>query len=701
METINALKEREVLETPLLLFECELRTGQVERWSTHEVEYEGETYVPRILKHNALETRSLSNDGIDALSRIVLTLANADSHFSQVERAIGWKGAKLTVRFLFFDFALYEAATESVVVFRGAANPPDEITESVLRLSFNNRLGLQRVLLPNVRIQRRCPWIFPATEAQRQEAVDGRAQGRYSALFRCGYSAGVTAGAGNLDAGQPFVGCDYTRAQCEARGMFRQDESGSPTRRFGGLEYLPSDIAVRSYGEKGSHLAGSVENQARYNDFVPLIFGTAWYEPPVAFARNDGNLTHFEVLLGMGEIAGVQKVIVNNVEIPEGRVGADMTATGWYNLACIGNRTGDFNYDFTDSAGNPLGDPYGSMASISVVVPNHVNDGRTLPRIRVMIEGLKLETFDADGSPQGLGFSNNPAWVLLDILRRCGWRRDEMDLSSFAAAAAYCSELIQAADLHGNPVPVPRYQCNLVLRKRRSAADLVRGVRNGAGLYLAYGPGGLLGLYAESSLAVQHPELPEGSNAVQVLAEGWPAYEFGDGSSGVSGILRKDDGSPAIRFWSKQTADTPNRYSVEFQDAFNEYQQDSLSIVDVEDALVAGQEISTPLTALGVPNFSQAARLMRRQLDKDIRGNLFVEFQTSVRAIGLKPGDLITLTYLKEGFERRPFRVTKIAAGTNHHNALITARIHDDIWYSDDVGGTGSSGKQGPDPQSK
>ena len=34
-----------------------------------------------------------------------------------------------------------------------------------------------------------------------------------------------------------------------------------------------------------------------------------------------------------------------------------------------------------------------------------------------------------------------------------------------------------------------------------------------------------------------------------------------------------------------------------------------------------------------------------------------------VRAVHLKPGDLITLTYLKEGFLREPFRVLKIAAG--------------------------------------
>ena len=85
-----------------------------------------------------------------------------------------------------------------------------------------------------------------------------------------------------------------------------------------------------------------------------------------------------EVLLSMGQIQGVVKVLVNQLEIPLGQAGANMTGTGWYSVVSLGNRTGTFNPDFSDGSGNPLGDPYGSMAYLSVVVPNAINDGTSL-----------------------------------------------------------------------------------------------------------------------------------------------------------------------------------------------------------------------------------------------------------------------------------------------------------------------------------
>jgi hypothetical protein len=157
MTTINVLKELEVPGTPLLLFDCTLPTGDVQYWSTHNVTVNGQQYLSRVLKHNIFDLNSSPEAATDGVSTVSITLANADSFLSSIERNIGWKGSNLVVTFLFFDLTNQVVASNSQVVFRGIANPPDQSTESTLRLSFTNTLNLQRVFLPAVRIQKTVP----------------------------------------------------------------------------------------------------------------------------------------------------------------------------------------------------------------------------------------------------------------------------------------------------------------------------------------------------------------------------------------------------------------------------------------------------------------------------------------------------------------------------------------------------------------
>jgi hypothetical protein len=688
MLSIYDLKELAVTDTPLLLFQCVLQNGQAEYWSTHQVSYGGNTYSPRVMKHNLFTVQTSSDQGVDAIPRVSLSLANADSYFSELERSVGWKGATLTVTFLFYNLLEGAATSDAAVLFQGIVNPPDQSTQSLFQLSAVNWMNMQSVLLPPVRIQRRCPWLFPSSPQQRQEAVNGGDSGQYSMFYPCGYSPDQTGGVGATVGGAPYTSCGYTRLDCEARGMF------SGPMRFGGLEFVPSSIQVRSYGS-GWQYAAVDDNLAIYNDFVPLLYGTAWYYPPIVFTRNDGNLTHMEVLLGMGPIQDVQKVLVNQIEIPLGQSGQNMTSTGWYNIISPGSRNGAFNPDFADASGNPAGDPYGSMAYLSVVVPNQINNGQSLPSVRVLVDGLQLPIYTSAGTFLNTQFTANPAWILLDILRRSGWGNENIDLTTFAATAAYCDQQIQTQDLNGNSIMIPRFQCNLCLQNRRNAADTIRGIRNSARLLFTYSVGGLLQLQVENSIALQQPAQPACSNSTEPLNGGWPAYEFSDGSTGTANILRKANGEPSVQMSSRSIADTPNQVTVEFQDAFNGYQQDSLLTVDVDDVQLTGQVITTALMALGIPNYDQAARISQFTLDKAVDGNTYITFATSVKALGLRPGDIITVTYLKEGFERQPFRITKIAPGANYRITTITAQIQQDEWYEDTngqiPGGTGAT----------
>jgi hypothetical protein len=685
MQAISDLKEQTVTDTPLIVFDCVLSNGQAEHWCTHSVTVGSNTYVARVIQHSAFDIRTASDQGIDGSPQISILLANADSYFSEIERSVGWKGAQLTVGVLFYDLPNNIALTATTVVFQGVCNPPDRSDESTFRLTALNRMSLQRVYLPPVQIERRCPWQFPATPAQQTEAVDGGVNGKYSLYYRCGYSAGIAGGTGNLDGTTPYTDCAYTRTDCQARGMFLN---------FGGLEFMPPAISVRSYGKGWATSAISV-NQALYNDYVPMIYGTVWQAPTVTFARNDGNLTRMEVLLGIGQIQGVLTVLVNGVQIPIGVTGTNMTGTGWYNVETLGTRSGALDPNFTDSTGAPAGDPYGSMAYLSVVVPNQLNNGTSLPDVEVLVQGLLIPVYAADGTYLSDQFSSNPAWILLDVLRRSGWSAAEIDLPSFAAAAAYCDVQIAATDINGNAITLPRFQCNLLVQNRRSAGDIVRGIRNCARMYMTYGPAGVLQAKIENTIALQSPAQLAWSNSTETLNGGWPSYEFGDGNTGVSGIMRTSTGASSVVITSRSIANTPNCMSVEFQDSLNGYQQDSYEMVDPDDIALTGQTTSANLMALGLPQFDQASRILKFNLDKSIQGNTYVAFQTSIKTFGVSPGDLITITYLKEGFIRQPFRVLKISPATNYRTSAISAQIHDDAWYADTNGQTTSGSGQG------
>ncbi len=690
MQNPFTTKEIAAGDTPIFLFDLLLSDLMALHWSSRTIAWNGATYSGRIIKHNLFDTQLDSDTGIGGVPKVCFEVANADSVVSELQASTGFKGAIVTIRVVFVDVLSAAVTSDPVLIFQGVANPPEQIRENSVRLSALNRMSMQRAVLPDVRVQRMCPWRFPATPAQRLVAIDGAERGRYSPLYRCGYSADQTGGTGNMNGTVPYTSCANTRSDCEARGMFHSDSSGRSTGRFGGLEYVPASILVRGNGQAGYQLSAVIDNQARYNDSVPLIYGTQWHSPDVVFSRNDGNLTRMEVLLGMGEIQSILQVVVAGVEIPAGQAGVNMTSTGWYNVVNWGSRNGVQNGDFADGSGNPLGDPYGSMAYLSVVVPNRVTSGNSLPQIQVLMQGLKLYTFDTSGNFVNEVFSSNPAWVLLDVLMRSGWTLDELDKRSFARAAVYADQLISVTDPAGGTVQIPRFQCNFALKSRVSAGEVIRSIRNNSRMYLVQNGQGLIEVRVENTMALQQPAKPAGTNALSSYSGGWPAYEFDEAS-----IARNKDGSSSVVLSCKAAADSPNRLSIEFQDSFNQYQQDSLSLADGDDQDLCKAEVALQYDAAGVSTFSQAARVLLLALNKSIEGNRYISFETSVKALGLLPGDLITVSYQKEGLTRVPFRITRVTPGASFRTAVITAQIHDDAWYSDSTDVlAGALGKQ-------
>ncbi|MEP7361801.1 MAG: phage tail protein [Acidobacteriota bacterium] len=683
---MSVLKEEKRPGTPLFLFECRCSPTQVFYWSSHVVTVDGISYEARVLDHSSIEYRMVTGDESAFAPRISVRLANADQALSGLISEQQWKGSELTIRFVVYNLEQNTQCCDPVVMLRGSVNAPDEVDYKSIRLSVVNRLGSHRSHLPSTRIQKRCVWLFPRNQAERIEATQSGGGARYSPFYGCGYSSGVAGGVGNDSDDGPFTICNYTKSDCVERGMYDSDAGQQPTRRFAGFQFIPATRLVRAYGERNSSLSAPMITDAVGAELIPLAYGTVWTDGIVTIAQSDGNLHRMEVALCSGPIAGVIKVVVEGVEIPVGVAEHDMTATGWYNVVSHGNRSGEFNLDFRDEVDTPMGDPNGGTAILSVIVPSAIVGKGPSVSVQVLVQGLIVPTYDINGQYTGDSYSSNPAWMLLDVMRRSGYREEELELSSFAVAASRCSEVIVSVDSNGNEISAPRSECNVLLRSKRSVSEIMRGIQIGSEISLRCNQSGKFEAFVECALSAQHPELPPGSTAVVPLNGGWPAYEFGDGSDGSFGILLTQRGEPTLRLFSRSHAETANRVTVEFIDPINDYILDSYSLVDLDDVVRIGQEVSARIAAVGISGQAQASRICRKVLAKNLEGNIYAEFETSIKAISIRPSDIITINVPSSGLARRMFRVLSVAPGFNGERVRISAQVHKDEWYAEVAG---------------
>ncbi len=678
--TIWEAKEFSTVPVTAVLLEVTLADGAVLRWGSHQCELAGHTYEPRLLTPYSRAWKFTHEVTSESSGAITLDLADQDGAVVQLFQTGRLTGARAKVFATVMENGVGQTST---VLMSGLLDTMRSVSDEAVSIRILNRLSAVRSQFPPLRSQKQCAWTFPKNQAERELSISLGEEGRYSGLFRCGYSPDVPGGVGNLNDGSPFTSCSYTRRDCQTRGMFSADSGGNPTHRFSGIEFVPPSIQVRGHGESSGRLSNLVQLDTRYNDVVPAVYGEGWLQAPVIFARNDGNLTRCEVLLGLGEIEQIVQVVADGYEIPQGIDGQNMTATGWFNVVSLGNRNGALNLGFTDGAGTPVGDPYGSMAYLNLVLPNRINDGKRAPKVEVLLKGLRLPVLDADGALADYKWSSNPAWIVCDILRRTGWKLAELDLPSFVAAAAYCDELVDAFDANGQPVQVKRFEQNLILRRRYSVGELLRSIRLGSLLQIHFTSDGKLALRPEATLAQQHPAAIAGSNATEPIGGGWPVYEFGDGILSEGNILLDARLNSRLKVYSRPSNEVPNRVHFEIQDALNEFRQDSISIADVDDVQLRRHEVAQALPVVGVPNFPQAQRICQTWLNKAISGNVFLELQTTMKGLHIRPGDLISVSHVRYGFDRTLFRVIDTEVSPDLHQVSIVAQLHQDHWYSD------------------
>jgi hypothetical protein len=290
-------------------------------------------------------------------------------------------------------------------------------------------------------------------------------------------------------------------------------------------------------------------------------------------------------------------------------------------------------------------------------------------------------------------FTASPVWILYDLLSWAGFDSASLDIGTFVTAAAYCSTVITYTKANGSTGSHPRYELGWAVTQQKTLGEAVRDcLASFAGMMSPSPTTGLLELRIKQTLADQQPSVVVGSNYITPITSvhvdgtagsGYAAYLFD-----VSSILRQDK-KAQVTLVPRANSDLQNSYSIAFQDSENAYVTDTYQVTDSVAVQRMGQLLNGTMPGLPPTTYDQAMRVANQMLGEALRcnarldpsGSTRVEITTTFKAVHLKYGDIVLLSWDRKSFNSQMFRVISIQPSTNWETAKIILQWHeDDVW---------------------
>ena len=532
--------------------------------------------------------------------------------------------------------------------------------------------------------------------------------------------------------------CPKSKDACKARGMFDTDSSSRTTKRFRGISVIPDQYLSRLYQTSNKWSIDS--HQAKYNQIIPRVYGSCRVPGQIIFIVTDTKNLSGHILFCDGEISSLSGLIIEGKTIPFQQSPSQEQVTGSY--TCV---LGARGANATQSR-YPGQDPYGMMAVVYLIIlPLAFTGNNTDFQSSALVQGRKVETVDSSGNSLGWSYSDNHAWVLYDILKETGWDPSEIHLRSFHSYSEYANQIIVADNGNGSTTSVKRFYVSLLINQQRAVADVIAGLMGSGRMILSYDKNGLLRLDCENRLAnttlslaisstgIQFARVADGAgisvdtqlvidkgtgseetvtvlsirnvgpiefqanfaktHSIGATVQALTDFDFDDSS-----IALDSNGRSTLMRYSQKTPDVPNEYTVEFFNSLRNNAQDSAVLLDTTAANEIGAKLTAQLPADGFPTMDAALRGERLALYKGqgarnqdgtirSRGNLYVQFESTVKGILVRIGGIISITNAREGWNKKLFRVLSIDPSLDsvypYWRIRYVAREHDDSWYDD------------------
>jgi hypothetical protein len=217
--------------------------------------------------------------------------------------------------------------------------------------------------------------------------------------------------------------------------QIEKDMAGRVTGRFSGIHYNPpGTFSGVAYLSDAKVQGINNPNEAKYGQYYPQIWGTAFVNPTIISVVGDPNSTRFDCVICVGQISPnslgvlnnktldspypIQMVIVNDYIVPFFSQSNDMTISRW-NWVNYGGRSGQCARDFPWQG---QGDPYGGLATIFVTVPAAVASPGSIPQVQILTSGPQVRVFNsANPTDYTMQTTANGPMLILDFLTWCGF----------------------------------------------------------------------------------------------------------------------------------------------------------------------------------------------------------------------------------------------------------------------------------------
>ena len=162
--TLYQVKEQGVVDTPLFLFDVTFGDGTVYHWSSYHATVQDTEYVSRVVRTNIFEMQACERRrrGYDSKD-IVRASERGRPHVRDPADGRVSRGGAIC-QLCFLQLVSECRDHRNLATFsRASSTLPRASRRPLFRVSAINRLSLQRIALPPVQVQSRCPWQFPAT----------------------------------------------------------------------------------------------------------------------------------------------------------------------------------------------------------------------------------------------------------------------------------------------------------------------------------------------------------------------------------------------------------------------------------------------------------------------------------------------------------------------------------------------------------